>query len=220
MSIATRAGGSGDLMNRIYRRQRFFYDLTRRPYLLGRDYLIGELDLPRGGTILEIGCGTGRNLIKAASRFPDARLFGLDISSEMLATARASIRRAGLSGRIVLAEADAASFCAGDGFGLASVDRAFFSYTLSMIPAWREALDNALQATAEPGGQVHLVDFGQQQGLPSWFRIGLYAWLRQFHVTPRAGLAAAVLDLAEAAQGRASARDLYRGYAIYAAVRR
>jgi len=50
-------------MDRMYRHQRHIYDASRKFYLLGRDALITGLAPPKGGTILEIGCGTGRNLI-------------------------------------------------------------------------------------------------------------------------------------------------------------
>ena len=50
-------------MDAIYRRQRFIYDLTRRPYLFGRDQMLAELEPPPGGSVLEIGCGTARNLL-------------------------------------------------------------------------------------------------------------------------------------------------------------
>ena len=55
-------------MDGIYRYQRYIYDLTRKYYLLGRDRLLADLEPPDGGTILEIGCGTGRNLVLAARR--------------------------------------------------------------------------------------------------------------------------------------------------------
>jgi len=67
-------------MDGIYRYQRYIYDATRKYYLLGRDLLLDELRPPMGGTVLEIGCGTGRNLILAARRYPSARLYGFDIS--------------------------------------------------------------------------------------------------------------------------------------------
>ena len=51
------------LMDRLYRRQRHFYDVTRKHYLLGRDRLIDGLAPPSGGRVLEIGCGTARNLV-------------------------------------------------------------------------------------------------------------------------------------------------------------
>ena len=47
-----------------------YYDASRRYYLLGRDRLLDQLAPPPGGSILEIGCGTGRNLIGAARRYP------------------------------------------------------------------------------------------------------------------------------------------------------
>ena len=88
------ATGAMELMNRTYRHQRHIYDLTRKYFLLGRDRLIAGLDAYPGARVLEIGCGTGRNLIAAARRFPDARLFGVDISTEMLNSAAAAIARA------------------------------------------------------------------------------------------------------------------------------
>ena len=95
---------NADLMDRVYRYQRHFYDLTRKYYLLGRDQLIAGLQPPTRGHVLEIGCGTGRNLIAAARAYPRAQFYGVDISASMLATARANIERAGLSDRIRLAQ--------------------------------------------------------------------------------------------------------------------
>ena len=68
-------------MDGMYRYQRHIYDLTRKYYLLGRDRMIARLAPHAGDAVLEIGCGTGRNLIVAASTFPQARLFGVDVST-------------------------------------------------------------------------------------------------------------------------------------------
>ncbi len=81
-------------MDRMYRLQRYFYDLTRKYYLLGRDRLLDEMDVSDGETVLEVGCGTARNLIILAKRRPTANLYGLDASNAMLETARAKIDRA------------------------------------------------------------------------------------------------------------------------------
>ena len=83
------------LMDRLYRRQRHFYDVTRKYYLLGRDRLIEGLAPPPGSRVLEIGCGTARNLVAAAQAWPDAQFYGIDISAEMLATARQRRRPGG-----------------------------------------------------------------------------------------------------------------------------
>ncbi|MEQ1710997.1 MAG: class I SAM-dependent methyltransferase, partial [Hyphomicrobium sp.] len=97
-------------MDGIYRYQRYIYDATRKYFLLGRDRMLDGLKPPPGGAILEVGCGTGRNLILAARRYPGTTLYGFDISNAMLETARQSITRAGLTGRIVVAQGDAADF--------------------------------------------------------------------------------------------------------------
>ena len=106
MTDAENAAGH---MDTIYRSQRHIYDLTRKYYLLGRDRLIAELDPPAGGSVLELGCGTGRNLIKAAQTYPAATFYGIDISQEMLVTAQTNVDRAGLRGRIRLAQGDASA---------------------------------------------------------------------------------------------------------------
>ncbi|MEG3086487.1 class I SAM-dependent methyltransferase [Sphingomonas sp. PB4P5] len=197
-------------MDAIYARQRHFYDLTRKYYLLGRDRLIAELDLGQGGSVIEIGCGTARNLIAVAKAWPAARCFGLDLSAEMLITARANVARAGLSDRIVLAQGDATGFDPVALFGEAAFDRVMLSYTLSMIPDWRAALG---QAAAVARGRVDCVDFGQQERLPAMFRRGLFAWLGKFDVTPRADLAAALDEVAARDAWRTSFTPRYRGYA-------
>src|SRR5687768_1847922 len=119
-------------MDRMYRYTRHIYDLTRKPYLLGRDQLIAELGLGAGGSALEIGCGTGRNLIAVARAYPKAELFGLDISEEMLKTAKAAVTLAGFGDRIHLRQGDAAEFAAAAVFGREAFDRVYFSYALSI----------------------------------------------------------------------------------------
>ncbi len=195
-------------MDAIYRTQRHFYDLTRKYYLLGRDALIEGLAPPPGGHVLEAGCGTGRNLILAARRWPDAHYYGVDISEAMLETARANVAKAGLSDKIVFAQGDATAFDAQAMFGRADFDRVFQSYTLSMIPDWKGAVREGVAKIA-PGGRLDIVDFGQQERLPRWFKAMLHAWLAKFDVTPRIDLFA-VVD----AQGlKAEHKALYRGYA-------
>lgn len=199
-------------MDAIYRTQRHFYDLTRKYYLLGRDALIAGLAPPPGGTVLEIGCGTGRNLIAAARRSPQARYFGIDISQAMLETARVQVAKAGLCDRIILAQADATAFDPQMLFHVAVFDRVFQSYTLSMIPDWRGALREGAGKLAA-GGRLAVVDFGQQERLPTAFRAGLFAWLAKFDVEPRARLADALDDAAATIGGTARFTPLYRGYA-------
>ncbi|MDH6232457.1 S-adenosylmethionine-diacylgycerolhomoserine-N-methyltransferase [Mesorhizobium soli] len=205
------------LMDSIYRHQRHIYDFTRKYYLLGRDRMIDGLNVPAGGSVLELGCGTGRNIVLAARRYPDARFYGLDISTEMLETAKAAIAREGISGRVTLARGDATDFDAQNLFGIEKFDRVFVSYSLSMIPGWEKTVSAAL-TVLKPEGSLHVVDFGQQERLPRWFRSMLRAWLAKFHVEPRATLRQ---ELEAEAGKRASSvffETLYRGYAVKAVV--
>lgn len=213
------AGDARRHMDGIYRYQRHIYDATRKFFLFGRDHLLADLRPPVGGHVLEIGCGTGRNLILAARRYPQATFYGLDVSEMMLETARASIARAGLDDRIVVTAADATSFDAEALFGRSTFDRVFVSYALSMIPPWREAIARALSVVAG-GGSLHVVDFGQQHGLPAWFRAAHFAWLLRFTVEPRPDLEAELAEQSARSGARLTCRHLFRGYSQYAVVAR
>lgn len=59
------------------------------------DFLLEELSLPPGGSILDVGCGTGRHSIELAKR--GYAVTGLDLSLEMLARAADAARGAGVS---------------------------------------------------------------------------------------------------------------------------
>jgi S-adenosylmethionine-diacylgycerolhomoserine-N-methlytransferase len=208
-----------ELMDRIYRRQRHVYDFTRKYYLLGRDRLIRRLAPPAGSRVLEIGCGTARNLIVAARAYPDVHFFGIDISTEMLETARRLVEREGLASDIRLARADAAMFDPALLFGVPGFSRIFVSYSLSMMPGWQAVLDRALGWLA-PGGELHVVDFGGQERLPGWFRLGLRLWLGLFHVTPRDALESELTLLGLRAGALTVFERPFRGYAQYAICRR
>jgi len=197
-------------MDRMYRTQRHFYDLTRKYYLFGRDTLIRGLDVPAGSSVLEIGCGTGRNLALIGRRFPQARLFGLDISAEMLVSAEAKLGRPGWT-KTVLRVADATDFQPSE-FGETGFDRIVISYALSMIPDWEKAIDAAI-AALNPGGSLHIADFGQQERLPRLFQRLLQAWLKRFHVTPREAMVTVLKANAARFGDAVDFRPIGRGYA-------
>jgi S-adenosylmethionine-diacylgycerolhomoserine-N-methlytransferase len=199
-----------DAMDRMYRVTRHVYDLTRKPYLLGRDRMIAGLDAGPGMTVLEVGCGTARNLVAVGRRYPGARLHGFDISQEMLKTAERNARVSGQE--IRLAQGDATVFDAGAAFGVAQFDRVYVSYALSMIPPWRQALARALDLVA-PGGTLSVVDFGFCEGLGPLARLALHGWLGLFHVSPRAELEEALTGLATRSGRRLHFERVFGGYA-------
>lgn len=200
------ASGHAVLMDEVYRGQRHIYDFTRKYYLFGRDTLIAGLAARPGMRVLEVACGTGRNLAKIGKAWPGLRLYGLDISSEMLKSARAAL---GAEAR--LAEGDACTFDPQVLLGEAAFERIVLSYSLSMIPDWQAALDHSAAQLA-PGGSLHVVDFGDLSGLPGPFQRMLGAWLAKFHVEPRTALPAAAARVAAARGLTLSSRRGPLGY--------
>lgn len=214
LSQAPSDGDAASHMDGIYRYQRYIYDATRKYFLLGRDHLLDDLRPPPGGTILEVGCGTGRNLILTARQYPEAQLFGFDISQMMLETAEQNISRIGFADRIRVAQGDASDFDAQALFGAPHFDRVFVSYAVSMIPPWKESLREAYKAV-KPGGSLHVVDFGQQAELPKLFKAGLGKWLAKFDVAPRGELEDEMKQVRDEMGGMLHFRHLYKDYAQY-----
>lgn len=168
-------------MDAMYRHQRHFYDATRKFYLLGRDRMINKLELGDCDKVAEIGCGTGRNLRILAERFPTAMFYGIDASSQMLEKAASNLRSANVGNvrfRCELAE----NFSTVDTLGIdRPLDSVIFSYSVSMIPKWKQAIMAAL-SNVRKGGQIFIVDFYDQEEFPTLFRYLLRSWLRQFDV--------------------------------------
>lgn len=206
-------------MNRMYRWQRYIYDATRRYYLLGRDELIDAIKPSNGASVLEIGCGTGRNLVHAANKYPGARFYGIDVSTEMLTTAIAAIARRGFDGRVRVAHGDATAFDPAALFGIPAFDRVMISYSLSMIADWHAVLDNAV-SHLKPGGQLHIVDFGNQERLPAVARSVLLRWLTLFDVTPRRDMQDVLMTMAADAGAHLAFARPFRGYAQSAVLTR
>jgi S-adenosylmethionine-diacylgycerolhomoserine-N-methlytransferase len=214
-TITMEAGDPRRQMDRMYRHQRHIYDLTRRYYLLGRDRLLDRLatELPKGALVCEVGCGTARNLIGLARRRPDLVLYGLDASATMLGTATQNLRRSGLSDRVHLRhglaqELDHAAFGQDRRF-----DAVLFSYSLSMIPGWRGAVDRA-RLQLGPAGMIAVVDFWDQRDLPRWFRKLLGQWLALFSVRPDRRLVPFFECLAASEDADLSLRPVFGRYAL------
>jgi S-adenosylmethionine-diacylgycerolhomoserine-N-methlytransferase len=153
-----------------YRWQSVIYDATRWSFLFGRSVVIDRVArLAEPKRILEVGCGTGRNLAELARRFPQAQLMGLDVSADMLAITEKKI--AGERARVELVKRRYDQPLRAGGF-----DLVLCSYALSMFnPGWEEAVACAV-ADLAPGGLFALVDFHDSR-FP-WFR----QWMGVNHV--------------------------------------
>jgi len=134
------------------------YDLTRWTFLFGRDSIWSHL--PAGETprsILEIGCGTGRVLEVAARRFPDARIVGVDLSTDMLGVARRKLARFGE--RVTLVNHAYESPIAADHGIDGGFDLVVTSYALTMFQEGFAAAIEVAHDDLRPGGRFATADF-------------------------------------------------------------
>jgi ubiquinone/menaquinone biosynthesis C-methylase UbiE len=126
-------------ITRYYRFHARIYDLTRWSFLRGRETLMRRVAARFSPTrILEVGCGTGKNLLYLGRRFPQAKLWGLDLSADMLSVAQRKLHN--LLPRLTLIHAAYDRPLAPE----PQFDLVIFSYALSMFnPGWKEALTTA-----------------------------------------------------------------------------
>ena len=158
-------------LERYYRLHSQFYDATRWSFLFGRTAVLRAVaEVARPTNILEVGCGTGKNLVNLCRLFPGAEVTGVDLSATMLAVA--GRKTAPLGPRIRLIHgAYGPAFDAGR-----PCDLILFSYALSMFnPGFVEAITTA-QRDLTPGGHIAVVDFHDTQ-LPLFER-----WMGVNHV--------------------------------------
>lgn len=158
-------------IQRYYRRHAPVYDATRWTFLFGRSRLLKLIaEGPAPANVLEVGCGTARNLVRLADRFPEARFTGVDLSPAMLAQARRRTQKAAGRFQWVQAAYDRPLGPA------APFELLIFSYSLSMMnPGWEAAI-TAAAADLAPGGRIAAVDFHETPF--AWFR----RWMQQHQV--------------------------------------
>jgi S-adenosylmethionine-diacylgycerolhomoserine-N-methlytransferase len=148
-----RAGSHAERLEGFYAPQAERYDAFRSRLLHGRDALIEALEIPAAARVVELGCGTGRNLASIEKVRPVATLTNIqlvDLCPALLAVARQRVL--GMA-NVEVIEADATLWQPA-----APAERVYLSYALTMMPDWRAVLANAYAMLA-PGGRLGLVDF-------------------------------------------------------------
>lgn len=144
-------GSHAERLQAFYAPQAVRYDVFRERLLHGRQALVDRLDVQNGGRMVEMGGGTGRNLLFFGDRLSALDdVCVVDLCPALLDEARK--KAAGMS-NVRLVEADAVTWKPET-----PVDLVYFSYSLTMIPDWQGAIDNALMML-RPGGQLGVVDF-------------------------------------------------------------
>lgn len=161
----------GAAVANYYRWQAPIYDLTRWSFLFGRQRMLREAAQrqPQAQRVLEIGCGTGRNLDWLHRRFPQALCTGVDLSPGMLVQARRRLAPAGA--RVQLVEGAFSRELVGQ-----PQDLIVLSYVLTMAGPARQALLAEAVTALAPGGVLAVVDF-DRTSLPAFRR-----WMQLNHV--------------------------------------
>jgi S-adenosylmethionine-diacylgycerolhomoserine-N-methlytransferase len=137
----------------FYAQQAEDYDAFRARLLQGRRELYEALLTPQNGVWIEMGGGTGSNLEYLGPRVASLKeVHVVDLSPSLLRIAEKRIARHGWS-NVHVHQADVTTFRPE-----APADVITFSYSLTMIPDWFAALENAARLL-KPGGTLGVVDF-------------------------------------------------------------
>lgn len=159
-------------LNSFYQGQASGYDRFRKRLLHGRCELFESLPVPDNGVWVDMGAGTGENAELWGQRlhqFRQAYLVDLcqpllDVCDKRIATQKWSHVNAVCD--------DATTFMPLE----SQVDLITFSYSLTMIPDWFQAVNHAWDLLC-PGGKIGIVDFYVSRKYPqanhtshSWFQ--------------------------------------------------
>jgi len=158
-------------IERYYKFHSRIYDATRWSFLFGRTAILEPIAAVAKPTrILEIGCGTGKNLVTLAKHFPNAEVTGLDLSETMLDVAKGKAEAFGGRVKLLHRSYDAPLNTE------PAYDLILFSYALTMFnPGWETAIECAAKDLV-PGGHIAVVDF--HDSMFPWFK----RWMGVNHV--------------------------------------
>jgi S-adenosylmethionine-diacylgycerolhomoserine-N-methlytransferase len=182
-----RGKSHAERMENFYGGQAAAYDDFRRRLLKGREELWRQLPRPVGGVWVDLGGGTGANLENFGSDISTLRkIYVVDLSPSLLAVAADRAQRKGWS-NVATVQADATTFTPDEG----SADVVTLSYSLTMIPNWFAAIENAVRIL-KPGGHIGAVDFYVSRKYPPeglkrhrWFTRTLWPpWFATDNVFP------------------------------------
>jgi S-adenosylmethionine-diacylgycerolhomoserine-N-methlytransferase len=148
----------------FYSGQASGYDEFRKRLLKGREELYRRLAKASPSVWVDMGGGTGANLESIGPAINSIKqLFLVDLSTSLLEVASARAEARGWK-NFQPVEADVTTWHPPGGLG--SVDVVTFSYSLTMIPDWFAAIDQA-ERLLKPGGLIGVVDFYVSRKFPA-----------------------------------------------------
>jgi len=151
-----RGSGSShaERMESFYSKQAGDYDAYRKKLLTGRAELYQSIEVPENGVWVDFGGGTGWNLENIGDAIGRLqKIYVVDLSASLLNIATQRFDARGWANASAV-QADATTFTPPEG----TADVVTFSYSLTMIPDWFAAIENALRIL-KPEGRIGVVDF-------------------------------------------------------------
>lgn len=149
-------------MESFYGGQAADYDAFRKRLLHGREEMWRILPRPEQGVWVDFGGGTGANLENLGDDIRSlSKVYIVDLATSLLKVAQQRCEQKGWA-NVVPTEGDATSFTPEEG----AADVVTFSYSLTMIPDWFAAIDNAYRIL-KPGGSIGVVDFYVSRKYPA-----------------------------------------------------
>lgn len=160
----------------LYRKRAGRYDLAFWIYRafgfrIGhyRREMVAALDLERGDTAVDLGCGTGLNLpLLREAVGPGGRVIGVDLTDAMLEVARSRVEEERWR-NVELVQADLAEYRLPEGAGGVTSTLA-----ITLVPEY-DAVIEGVAAALRPAGRLAVLDFREPEGWPDWL-IRLAVW--------------------------------------------
>jgi phosphatidylethanolamine/phosphatidyl-N-methylethanolamine N-methyltransferase len=149
-----------EAIQKSYRRWAPVYDLTFGRITQGGRLLAAEHVNAQGGSVLEVGIGTGLALHFYGSH---VRVTGIDVSAEMLREAEAKAQKRGLKNLAGLHQMDARQLAFPD----AGFDHVAAMHVMSVVPEPERVLDEMARVT-RPGGSVMIANHFAGRAAEGW----------------------------------------------------
>jgi demethylmenaquinone methyltransferase/2-methoxy-6-polyprenyl-1,4-benzoquinol methylase len=173
----------------LYKKRARNYDISANLYyLIGfretayRKRAVSLLNLKKGDTVVEVGCGTGLNFrFLRGAVGPEGKVIGVDLTPEMLKQAQDRVTRNGWD-NVELIQSDAAAY-----EFTAGINGVISTFAITLVPEYDRVIRNGAEALAQ-GGRLVVGDFRRPESWPEWLVKLFVLIMKPFGVT---------IDLAE-----------------------
>ncbi len=165
----------------IYRKWAKAYNIsTYLFYLLGfrirsyRKKAIENLQLNKGDTVVDLGCGTGLNFELLQKQVgPNGQIIGVDLSGEMLKQAQKRINKQGWS-NVELVHSDMADYHFDE-----NTDGILSTLAITMSPDYDRIIERASRQL-KPGKRISIFELQKPDSWPEWLIKTMVFLLRSY----------------------------------------